>query len=88
MKLHFDPYQIFRFSRTPPGLYARQKWLEEAGTKTASKPTFIRRNLELTKMCGLYYATDELLQDAPGLAGEVSEWFGEEFGFELDDAIY
>ncbi len=30
MKLRQDPYQIFRFSKTPAGLYARQKWLGEA----------------------------------------------------------
>ena len=29
MKLRNDPYQIFRFSKTPAGLYARQKWLGE-----------------------------------------------------------
>lgn len=63
-------------------------WLEEAGTKTASKPTFIRRSMELEKLIGMYYSTDELLEDAPALAGEVSQWFGEEFGFQLDDAIY
>ncbi len=27
-----DPYGIFRGSRTPPGIYARQKWLGEADT--------------------------------------------------------
>ena len=32
MKLHYDPYQVFRSSRTPVSLYARQKWLGEAGT--------------------------------------------------------
>ncbi len=32
MKLRYDPYQIFRFSKTPVGLYARQKWLGEADT--------------------------------------------------------
>ena len=32
MKLRYDPYQVFRFSKTPVGLYARQKWLGEAGT--------------------------------------------------------
>jgi hypothetical protein len=32
MKLRYDPYQIFRFSKTPAGLYARQKWLGEAGS--------------------------------------------------------
>ena len=31
-KLRYDPYQVFRFSKTPAGLYARQKWLGEAET--------------------------------------------------------
>lgn len=29
MKLRFDPLQVFRASKTPAGLYARQKWLNE-----------------------------------------------------------
>lgn len=29
MELRYDPYQIFRSSKTPAGLYARQKWLNE-----------------------------------------------------------
>jgi hypothetical protein len=32
MKLRYDPYHVFRFSKTPAGLYARQKWLGEAET--------------------------------------------------------
>ena len=32
MKLRYDPYQIFQNSKTPAGLYARQKWLGEAET--------------------------------------------------------
>ena len=32
MKLRYDPYQVFRTSKTPVGLYARQKWLREAET--------------------------------------------------------
>ena len=32
MKLRYDPHQVFRFSKTPVGLYARQKWLGEAET--------------------------------------------------------
>lgn len=75
------------YNRTKGNHPTQVYWTEEAGTKTASKPSFIRRNLELEKLAGLYYATDELLEDAPALAGEVSEWFGEEFGFNLDDAI-
>lgn len=29
MDLRFDPFHVFRSSRTPPGLYARRKWLGE-----------------------------------------------------------
>lgn len=75
------------YNRTKGNHPVQVYWTEEAGTKTASKPTFIRRNLELEKLAGLYYATDELLEDAPALAGEVSEWFGNEFGFEMDSTI-
>jgi len=32
MKLRYDPFQVFRGSQTPAGLYARQKWLGEAET--------------------------------------------------------
>ncbi len=32
MKLSYNPYRIFRSSKTPVGLYARQKWLDEAKT--------------------------------------------------------
>lgn len=33
MKWRHDPLDIFRGSRTPAGLYARQKWLGESGTR-------------------------------------------------------
>jgi len=32
--LRYDPYSVFRSSKTPAGLYARQKWMEEAGGDT------------------------------------------------------
>jgi hypothetical protein len=32
MKIRYDPYQVFRSSKTPVGLYARQKWLAEYET--------------------------------------------------------
>ena len=31
--LPYDPYTVFRGSRTPPGLYARQKWLDEGNSR-------------------------------------------------------
>jgi len=30
--MRYNPLQIFKASKTPAGLYARQKWLDEAGT--------------------------------------------------------
>lgn len=33
MILNFDPYQVFNKSKTPAGLYARQKWLDQSSTK-------------------------------------------------------
>ena len=62
-------------------------WTNEAADYTGSKPKMAARNVRLSKLTGLYYATDELLQDATGLQSMVSSWFGEEFGFKLDDAI-
>jgi HK97 family phage major capsid protein len=76
------------YDRTDGNHPVQTYWIEEAGTKTASKPDFIRRNMELEKLVGLYYATDELLEDAVGLEGMVSEWFGNEFGWKLDESIY
>ena len=32
MRLRFDPFRVFRHSKTPVGLYARQKWLGESGS--------------------------------------------------------
>lgn len=63
-------------------------WLNEGGTKTASKPTFRQIEWNLRKLTGLFYATDELLRDARALAAVAKEGFGEEFGWMLDDAIY
>jgi len=43
--------------------------------------------LGLKKLIGLYYATDELLQDASALESVVKQAFTEEFAFRVDDAI-
>jgi len=63
-------------------------WLGEAGLKTASQPKFRQLELTLQKLIGLFYSTDELLQDATAMTSIVSEWFGDEIGFKLDDGIY
>ena len=80
--------EVDDYNRTSGNHAVTTYWTEEAGTKTSSKPDFIRRNMELEKLTGLYYATDELLEDVVGLSGMVSGWFGNEFGWMLDEKIY
>ena len=62
-------------------------WEDEAAEKTKSKPKFRKIELNLKKLIGLCYATDELLDDAAALEGVIRTGFVSEFGFLLDDAI-
>lgn len=62
-------------------------WTGEGEEKTASKPNFRGEALYLEKLTGLFYATDELLQDAVALESIARQAFASEFGFKLDDAI-
>ena len=62
-------------------------WLAEAGTKLPSHPTLRQIDLKLNKHIGLYYATDELLEDTNALEAIVSKMFADEFGWRIDDAI-
>ena len=62
-------------------------WVEEAATKPDTKPTFRTMELSLKKLVGLYYATDELLQDASALESLVLNWFSQEFAFKGQDAL-
>lgn len=59
----------------------------EAATVTATQPKFKPVAMELHKLFGLMYATDELLQDATALTALVNRWFPMEFGYKLDDVI-
>jgi HK97 family phage major capsid protein len=58
--------------------------IAEAAEKAKSTPKFERKSVDLEKLVGLYYATDELLQDEPALEGMVSNWFGREFAYKVD----
>ena len=62
-------------------------WESEADALTGSKPKFIQIELNLKKLTGLCYATDELLQDAAALESVIRQAFAEEFAFKIDDAI-
>jgi HK97 family phage major capsid protein len=63
-------------------------WAAEAGTTTAKKPKFRQIQMDLQKLFGLFYATDELMQDTTALAVEAERSFLEEFAFTFDDCIF
>ena len=64
----------------------RMYWQNEADSLIGAKPKFRAIELVTKKLTGLFYATDELIQDAAMLGGIVTQAFGEEMGFKLDDA--
>lgn len=59
----------------------------EADTVTAKKPKIARLEVELQKLMGLCYLTEELMQDATALEQFVTDGFNEEIGFTLDDEL-
>jgi len=63
-------------------------WLSEGAEKIDSKPTLRMVSLQLKKLIGLCYSTDELLEDRVLLAQVIKEGFASEFGFLLDLAIF
>jgi HK97 family phage major capsid protein len=62
-------------------------WMAEAGTKTASKPSFRQIELKLKKVAALCVATDELLEDASALATWLQRTVPMELQFKVEDAI-
>ena len=62
-------------------------WIAEAAALTASKPKFREIELKLKKLAVMYYATDELLQDATALGQAVGPAVSDEIQFKLQDAI-
>lgn len=63
-------------------------WANEASTVTQKKPKFRRMELELEKLLALYYATDELIDDAAAFGDIATQAFSEEMTFKTEDAIY
>jgi HK97 family phage major capsid protein len=65
----------------------RAYWKNEAAALVGSHPEIGETTINLEKLTGLLYTTDELLQDSTALGAMVTAQFGREFGFKLDDAI-
>jgi HK97 family phage major capsid protein len=64
----------------------RMYWQNEADSMTGSKPKFRLIELVMKKLTGLFFATDELMSDSRMLGAVVTQAFGEEVGFKLDDS--
>lgn len=62
-------------------------WLGEGSQKTASRPEFRQMMLQLHKIAGLFYATDELLEDAAALSSLANDGFAEALNLELERVI-
>jgi HK97 family phage major capsid protein len=65
----------------------RGYWMNEAATKTASKPTFRNIDLKLKKVAALVYATDELLDDTQALEGWITRNVPDELRFQVEASI-
>ena len=65
----------------------RAYWTGEAAEFTASQPKFRQIELDLKKLTGLCYATEELLADTSALEQIISDGFAEEFTFKVEDAV-
>ncbi len=62
-------------------------WEGEAAQYSKSKPTFSDRYLRLKKLTVLVYATNEVLEDAPGLEAYINRVAPEEITFKVNDAL-
>lgn len=62
-------------------------WESEAGQKGQSKPSLTEKTVKLNKLVALVPVTDELLEDAPALAGYVGRKASEKIGYKVNDAI-
>ena len=65
----------------------RTYWANEADTVAACKPKFRQIELDLNKLMGIAYATEEILRDASALETVMKQAFAEEITFSVEDAI-
>jgi HK97 family phage major capsid protein len=62
-------------------------WDSEAATITQSKPALNDLTVKLSRLTALVPVTEELLDDAPAMAGYVTSKAGEKLAFRVNDAI-
>ena len=62
--------------------------VDEADTTTSSKPKLTKQRIELEKLMGIYYATEEVLQDAVALTAEAERGFRKELTFVAENEVF
>lgn len=60
---------------------------KELGQMDQSKTVFTKIKIEPKKLTGLYFASDEILEDVPALQGEMADLFKEDFAFKGQDLV-
>lgn len=60
----------------------------EAGTVEGSKPALRRQEISLEKLMGIFYATEETMQDAMALTAEAERGFRSELTFVAENEIF
>jgi HK97 family phage major capsid protein len=63
-------------------------WEAEGSPYQGTKPKFTQVQFVANKLIGLGYLTEEQLEDGPALEGYMKTAFPEEFGFQIDLAIF
>lgn len=66
---------------------ARMYWTDQGGDANDSSLKFDLLELELKKLLGMFFTTDELNEDAPALAAALIRIFGLEAAFGIERAI-
>jgi HK97 family phage major capsid protein len=61
--------------------------ISEAAIYTGTKPRFRQLQLNANKLIGLFYGTEEILDDAPALESWVNTNFPKAFAFQLDNEV-
>lgn len=62
-------------------------WKGEADQYANSSIKFGQHDTSLTKLTGMAYATEEMLEDHAAMSAIISDSFSDEFSFKLDDGI-
>ena len=89
--INFDSMKwnnVINYNRTDTNHPSEVFYVPEADAITASIINFEQITLALLKLAGLNYLTGEILQDVVNLEGDITDIFGNEFGWKIDNGIF